>query len=59
MGRALQNYAEGTKWAVDYALELLEAVLPKKMKDAVLPVLEDAPADVKARSARRILKTLG
>ncbi|HOF83973.1 MAG TPA: Npt1/Npt2 family nucleotide transporter, partial [Candidatus Aminicenantes bacterium] len=59
VGRALQNYAEGTKWAVDYALELLEAVLPKKMKDAVLPVLEDAPADVKARSARRILKTLG
>ena len=59
VGRALQNYAEGTKRAVDYALELLEGVIPKEMKDAVLPVLEDAPADVKARSARRILKTLG
>ncbi|MCX6566056.1 MAG: hypothetical protein NTW38_06480, partial [Candidatus Aminicenantes bacterium] len=59
IGRALQNYSEGTKRAVDYALELLEVVLPKEMKDAVLPVLEDAPADVKARSARRILKTLG
>jgi AAA family ATP:ADP antiporter len=59
IGRALQNYTEGTKRAVDYALELLENVLPKEMKAVVLPVLEDAPADVKARSARRILKTLG
>ncbi|MHB8054818.1 MAG: Npt1/Npt2 family nucleotide transporter [Candidatus Aminicenantales bacterium] len=58
IGQALQNYSEGTKRAVDYALELLENILPREMKDAVLPVLEDAPADEKARSARRILKSL-
>ncbi len=58
IGQALQNYSEGTKRAVDYALELLENILPREMKDAVLPVLEDAPANEKARSARRILKTL-
>jgi AAA family ATP:ADP antiporter len=59
IARALQNYSEGTKRAVDYALELLENVLSKDLKDAVLPVLEDAPAEEKARSGRRILKALG
>ena len=58
IGQALQNYSEGTKRAVDYALELLENILPRDLKDAVLPVLEDAPAEEKARSARRILKSL-
>jgi len=59
IARALQNYSEGTKRAVDYALELLENVLSKDLKDAVLPILEDAPAGEKARSGRRILKALG
>jgi AAA family ATP:ADP antiporter len=58
IARALQNYSEGTKRAVDYALELLENVLSKDLKDAVLPILEDAPAGEKARSGRRILKAL-
>jgi hypothetical protein len=59
IARALQNYSEGTKRAVDYALELLENVLSKDLKDAVLPVLEDAPVEEKSRSGRRILKALG
>jgi AAA family ATP:ADP antiporter len=58
ISQALQNYTEGTKRAVDYALELLENVLPKAVTDMVLPLLEDAPRAEKARTARRILKSL-
>lgn len=58
IGQALQNYTEGTKRAVDCALELLENVLPKTVKDIILPLLEEAPPDEKARTARRIMKSL-
>jgi hypothetical protein len=43
---------------VDWALELLENVLPKAVKDIVLPLLEEAPPAEKARTARRIMKSL-
>jgi hypothetical protein len=59
IAQALQNYTEGTKRAVDYALELLENVLPKDVKDLVLPLLEDAPPEEKARTCRRIRRSLG
>jgi len=58
ISRALQNYAEGTKRAVDCALELLENLLPKAVKDIILPLLEDAPPEERARTARRIAKML-
>ncbi len=58
ISQALQNYTEGTKRAVDCALELLENVLPKTVKDIVLPLLEEAPPAEKARTARRIMKSL-
>ncbi|MBN1939114.1 MAG: hypothetical protein JW843_05985 [Candidatus Aminicenantes bacterium] len=58
ISQALQNYTEGTKRAVDYALELLENVLPMAVKEIILPLLEDAPQVEKARAARRILKSM-
>lgn len=56
--RAYQNYREGTKRSVDYALELLENMLKKDIKEALLPLLEDRPLDEKAQTCRKILKAL-
>jgi hypothetical protein len=56
--RAYQNYREGTKRCVDYALELLENMLKKDIKEALLPLLEDRPLDEKAQTCRKILKAL-
>jgi AAA family ATP:ADP antiporter len=56
--RAYQNYHEGSKKSVDFALELLETILKKDMKDVLLPLLEESPAAEKARVARRVLKAL-
>ena len=56
--RAYQNYREGRKKSVDFALELLETILRKDIKDVLLPLLEEHPADEQARIARRVLKTL-
>jgi ATP/ADP translocase/HEAT repeat protein len=56
--RAYQNYREGTKRSVDYALELLENMLKKDIKEALLPLLEDRPLDEKTQTCRKILKAL-
>jgi len=56
--RAYQNYHEGLKKSVDFALELLETMLRKDVKDLLLPLLEENPVEEKARVARRIMKTL-
>ena len=56
--RAYQNFHEGRKKSVDFALELLETILRKDIKDILLPLLEEHPADEKARIARRVLKAL-
>jgi len=56
--RAYQNYREGTKGSMDYALELLENILKKDTKDVLLPLLEDRPLDEKAQACRKILKML-
>jgi len=56
--RAYQNYREGTKRSMDYALELLENMLKRDVKEALLPLLEERPLDEKAAVCRKILKTL-
>jgi ATP/ADP translocase/HEAT repeat protein len=56
--RAFQNYREGTKKSVDYSLELLENILRKDIKEALLPLLEERPLDEKAQTCRQILKRL-
>jgi AAA family ATP:ADP antiporter len=50
--RAYQNFAEGSKRSMDYALDLLEQVLPREVRDTVLPLLEDLPLGGKARRPR-------
>jgi len=56
--RAYQNYREGTKRSMDYALELLENMLKRDVKEALLPLLEERSLDEKAAICRKILKTL-
>jgi len=52
--RAWQNYTQGERQAVDYSIDLLEHLLRREDKDIVLPLLEDAPAEEKARRCREI-----
>jgi len=56
--RAYQNYTEVSKRSVDYSLELLEHLLKKEIKDALMPLLEERPLDEKAAVCARILRTL-
>jgi hypothetical protein len=56
--RAYQNYREGTKRSMDYALELLENMLRRDVKDMLMPLLEERPLDEKALVCRKILKAL-
>jgi hypothetical protein len=58
IARAYQNYTEGTKRAVDYSLELLEHLLKKEIKDALMPLLEERPLDEKASACARVLRTI-
>jgi len=58
VARAFQNYHEGKKTSVDYALELLENILDKDIKDVLLPLLEERPLDEKAQACRKILKNM-
>jgi hypothetical protein len=52
--RAYQNYRQGSKRSTDYALELLEQILPRDVQDAILPLLEDLPVEEKARRLRKL-----
>ena len=58
IARAYQNYTEGSKRSVDFALELLEHLLPKAVKEALLPLLEERPLDEKAAVCAKILRML-
>jgi HEAT repeat protein len=58
IARAYQNYTEGSKRAVDYSLELLEHLLKKEIKDALMPLLEERPLDEKASACARVLRTI-
>jgi hypothetical protein len=57
--RAWQNYTRGERRAVDYSLDLLEHLLRREDKDLVLPLLEEAPAEEKARRCRELRRRSG
>jgi len=58
MIRAYQNICSGSKKAIDYSIELLDNMLKKEIKEALLPLVEDIPLEDKARTARKFLKAL-
>ncbi|MDH7513429.1 MAG: Npt1/Npt2 family nucleotide transporter [Clostridiales bacterium] len=58
MVKAYQNLKTGTKDSVAYALELLDNVLEKDVRDAIFAVVEDVPAEERIRRCRALLDTL-
>ena len=57
--RAWQNYTRGERRGVDFSLDLLEHLLRREDKDLVLPLLEEAPAEEKARRCRELRRRSG
>ena len=55
--RAYQNIRTATKDSVDYALELLDNILPKEIRDVVFPLIEDLSPEERVKRCRIILKT--
>ncbi|TET73508.1 MAG: MFS transporter [Candidatus Aminicenantes bacterium] len=55
--RAYQNIRTATKDSVDYALELLDNILPKEIRDVVFPLIEDLPLEERVKRCRILLKT--
>ncbi len=58
MIQAYQNICSGSRKSIDYSVELLDNLLKKEVKEALLPLIEDSPLEDKARSARKYLKAL-
>lgn len=59
MAKVYQNLRAGTKNSVAYAVELLDNLLEKDMRDAVFPLVEDLPPDEKLRRCRHLLGNSG
>ena len=55
--RAYQNIRTATKDSVDYAVELLDNILPKEIRDVVFPLIEDLSPEERVKRCRIILKT--
>jgi len=55
--RAYQNIRTATKDSVDYAVELLDNILPKEIRDVVFPLIEDLALEERVKRCRILLKT--
>ncbi|NIO47950.1 MAG: MFS transporter [Candidatus Aminicenantes bacterium] len=55
--RAYQNIRTGTKDSVDYAVELLDNILPKQIRDIVFPLIEELHLEERVKRCRTLLKT--
>jgi AAA family ATP:ADP antiporter len=58
MIKAYQNLRTGTKDSVAYALELLDNVLEKEIRDVVFPLVEDLSPEEKMKRCRHLLANL-
>jgi AAA family ATP:ADP antiporter len=54
--KAYQNLKTGTPNSVAYAIELLDNILKKDMKNIVLPLVEDLPSSERQRRFQKILR---
>ncbi len=55
--KAYQNIKTGTKNAIAYAVELLDNILKKDLRDIILPIIEDIPQREKEKKLRQILRS--
>jgi len=53
--RAHQNILSGTQESTAYALELLDNVLPRDLRELLLPIVEDMPVEERVRRFRAML----
>jgi len=51
--KAYQNILQGTSKSVDYSLELLDNILPRDLNVLLFPLIEDLPAEEKARRLKK------
>jgi AAA family ATP:ADP antiporter len=58
MIKAYQNLETGTKDSVAYALELLDNVLEKEIRDIIFPLVEDLSSEEKMKRCRHVLANL-
>ncbi len=56
MLKACQNLKTATRDSVAYAIELLDTVLEKDLRDVVFPIIEDLPEEERVRRCRRLLE---
>lgn len=56
--KAYRNICAGTKNGVEYSLELLDNILKKKIRDSLLPLIDDIPLEEKIKKGQKIVKTL-
>jgi ATP/ADP translocase len=54
--RAYQNIRTAAKDSIDYAVELLDNILPKDIRDVVFPLIEDLPLEERVKRCRILLK---
>jgi ATP/ADP translocase len=59
MAKVYQNLKAGTKNSVAYAIELLDNLLERDMREAVFPLVEDLPPEEKLRRCRHLLGNSG
>jgi AAA family ATP:ADP antiporter len=53
---AYQNIHQGTARTADYSLESLDILLDRELKEILLPLFEDLPAEERARRLRKALR---
>ncbi|MDH5468820.1 MAG: hypothetical protein OEY25_15515, partial [Candidatus Aminicenantes bacterium] len=58
IAKAYQNMRTGTKDSVAYAIELLDNILEKEMRDAVIPLIEDISLEERVKRCLHIMRIL-
>lgn len=56
--KAYQNITTGEKKAIDYSLELLDNILKKRIRDLLLPLIDDISFEDKIAQCKKLLKTI-
>ncbi len=54
--KAYQNILAGTRRTLDYSVELLDTLLPREIKELLLPLVEDTTFEYKVSLSRRMIK---
>ena len=58
IAKAYQNMRTGTKDSVAYAIELLDNILEKEMRDVVIPLIEDVSLEERVKRCLHIMRNL-